>query len=222
MEKLPQYEALLPLAEFIKQWPEIDCTNNNQEIYLYHGTNCFRRWEINKAGAILPGRNSYSFFCSHPDDAYSYARAACLRDLGQGSINSLISEPVVLKVKFNSRIWLQVDFATALPLVQPRQTQGLSIAVLGPISSALVEDVLNCGHGCRGKQTVRTFDDGRFLQGIQRLREKASHPRLDAWLLRKLEGWTRAFAEWFHGGPLGEPIYSQQLRRLSHACVRYN
>ena len=33
-----------------------------------------------------------------------------MRDMEPGNINSLICEPVVLKVKFTERLWLQTDF----------------------------------------------------------------------------------------------------------------
>ena len=80
------------------------------DIFLYHGTNCYRRWEIKRCGMIEPGRSHYSFFCTKASTALTYARAACMRDMANHNINSLICEPVVLKVRFNKRSWLQVDF----------------------------------------------------------------------------------------------------------------
>jgi hypothetical protein len=110
VDSLRYHEVPPPLAEFAAGHGHLDYNQPENEIFLYHGTNCYRRWEINKTGFLEPGRNSYSFFTTRAQDAYAYARAACIRDIKPDSINSLICEPVVLRVRFTARTWLQVDF----------------------------------------------------------------------------------------------------------------
>ena len=99
-------------------------------MFLYHGTNCYRRWEITRTGYFQPGRNEYSFFCTNAADAYTYARAACMRDIGPDAFNSLICEPIVLKVKFTARTWLQVDFIQVLSTSAENDSPTYSVAVL--------------------------------------------------------------------------------------------
>ena len=60
-----------------------------------------------------------------------------------GQVNSLTSEPVVLKVVFNARTWMQVDFIQELnPGDDDRLS--LSVAALGPISVASIVDIMHC------------------------------------------------------------------------------
>ncbi|MGL1138519.1 hypothetical protein ACSIJM_23770, partial [Vibrio parahaemolyticus] len=75
-----------PLAQFACERAGLDYDSAQEEIYLYHGTNCYRRWEINRSGAIEPGRSNYSFFSTRAADAYRYARAASMRDMSPGAV----------------------------------------------------------------------------------------------------------------------------------------
>jgi hypothetical protein len=213
---LPQHQAPPALREFMAEHQYIDRAANQGGVYFYHGTNCYRRWEIARCGAIEPGRSGYSFYCSSPEEAFTYARAACLRDIGPHNLNSLVSEPVVLKVRFNERSWMQADFVQ--PVTRPETRTSLSVAVLGPIPMVHIEEVLHCNHGRRDGQSIRTFDDRCLREGIRRLRRKTAKFRLDAWLLVKFGHWTRSAAVWLRGGKgTTELTTADQLRRLSHA-----
>lgn len=214
---IPEHRAPLPLAEFLAQWKSVERTPDGSGLYLYHGTNCYRRWEINKSGAILPGRSGYSFFCDTAAEAYKYARAAGLRDIGPRAANSLTSEPVVLKVRFNERTWVQADFVQEISFTRDAATQPplLSVAVLGPISISHISQVLHCFHGCHGqKKSIRSFADGTLQSGIRRLKDKTGHWRFDAWLLQKLGSWTQEFTTWITGRQPTEVSTSDELRRL--------
>ena len=170
----------------------------------------------------MPGRSGYSFFSSKPADAYVFARSACLRDIGSGSANSLICEPIVLKVRFSPRTWLQADFIQEQPLGSAGECLGLSVAVLGPIPFANVIDVLHCTHGRQGGgqvERVRTFADGALLAGIRRLRAKTSRWRPDAWILSRLGMFAQKLAVWLKPGCSVELTVEDQLRRLSRCKV---
>ncbi len=184
-----------PLQQFATEWSGLDYDQELNEIFLYHGTNCYRRWEINRTGFIEPGRNQYSFFCTSAQDAYTYARAACMRDIGPNSFNSLICEPVVLRVRFNARTWLQVDFLK-LTSGEEATSPCFTAAVLGPVTCTSIVDVLHCTHGRRlgSAETVRTFEDGTFIESIRHLKDKLGKNRLDSWLLKKL-GFMRQTVE---------------------------
>src|SRR4029453_13951739 len=110
--------------------------------------------------------------------AYAYARAACLRDIGPGAANSLTSEAVVIKVRFTVRTWMQADFAQDMPAGPSEERAELSVAVLGPIPSSQIVEVLHCSHeGRLASNTpltppVRSFADGSLREGIGRLRLK--------------------------------------------------
>ena len=193
------------------------------EIYLYHGTNCYRRWEINRTGAIEPGRSNYSFFCTRANDAYRYARAASMRDMAPGAINSLICEPVVLKLRFNARTWMQVDFIQDIGSPDDEESYGLSIAALGPVPFANIVDILHCSHGRRlgcGAESVRTFEDGTLMEGIRHLRDKLCKRRADAWILRKLGVFTQQVGVKLSGGEVPELTFEDNLRRLRQSQVR--
>src|SRR5271163_320004 len=92
LEDFPHHEPPAPLTDFGAGQSGLDYDPAANEIFLYHGTNCYRRWEIKRTGAIEPGRSHYSFFCTRPGDAFRYARAACLRDVAPGAANSLTCE----------------------------------------------------------------------------------------------------------------------------------
>jgi hypothetical protein len=196
---------------------KVERPKDETAVYLYHGTNCWRRWEINRTGSIAAGRNGYSFFCNTAAEAMAYARAASVRDGGH-SANSLISEPVVLKVKFNERTWLQVDFIKEsaggpAPSPGPQQAARLTFAVLGPINCSSIVAVEGCTHGAQAQRSVRSFADGTLCRGIKRLRSTCSPDRLDACLLKKLCGYWRDFSMRIRGTPV-EVSESDQIRRL--------
>ena len=195
----------------------MDYDSGTEEIYLYHGTNCYRRWEINKAAAIEPGRSDYSFFCTKASDAYTYARAACMRDVQPMRINSLTCEPVVLKVRFNARTWMQVDFISELN-PSDGDPLSLSVAVLGPVAVGNIVDILHCAHGTRKLgESIRSFDDGTLIAGINHLKEKLAARRPDAWLLKKLGIFTQTVGARLGGPDVPDLTDDDYLRRLRQA-----
>jgi hypothetical protein len=203
------------LTEFAAERSWLHFDNQKNEVFLYHGTNCYRRWEIKRTGAVEPGRSQYSFFSDRPEDAFRYARSACLRDISPGAVNSLTCEPVVLKLKFNSRTWLQVDF------VQTEfgndELPHLTMAVLGPIAASAVIDVLHCTHGRRlgfGAESIRSFQDGTLLLNIRQLRTNSTKKRVDIWVLHRLGNLTRAVNVSISGGQMPEQTFEDGLRRL--------
>jgi len=210
------------LAEFVTEQSGLDYNSAEQEIYLYHGTNCYRRWEIKRTGFIEPGRGNYSFFCTRKADAYMYARAVCVKDVSLGAVNSLTCEPVVLKVKFNARTWLQVDFVKEMSgqdgeagVIGARR--GFSLAVLGPIAAKTIVDILYCTHGRRlglTPESMRTFADGTFLTGIYQLRDKLMKKRADMWMLSRLGKFSQSMGTSLTGGAVPELSSKDNLRRL--------
>jgi hypothetical protein len=216
LDVYPEHQAPPPLAEFARLKSGLDFDDGNQEIYLYHGTNCYRRWEINKSGSIEPGRSNYSFFSTKPQEAYTYARAACLRDVTTGSMNSLTCEPVVLKVKFTARTWMQVDFIQELNPGDQDDSSAVSLAVLGPVQFTSIVDVLHCTHGRRlgQSESIRSFEDGTLMQGIRHLREKLRQRRPDAWMLKKLGFFTQRVGVELNGGEVPDLTLEDNLRRL--------
>jgi hypothetical protein len=162
-----------------------------------------------------PGRNQYSFFSSRATDAFRYARAACLRDVGPNAANSLTCEPVVLKVKFNSRTWCQVDFIREGN--SETEASHLTFAVLGPVSAQHIIDVLHCMHGRRlgsSSESIRTFEDGTLIAGIRSLRVKITRKRPDAWMLKRLHGIHQSVTVTLSGGEMPEITLADNLRRL--------
>jgi len=208
------------LTDFAAEHSGLDYLSEQNEIFLYHGTNCYRRWEIKRTGAIEPGRSHYSFLCTRPGDAFRYARAACLRDVAPGAANSLTCEPVVLRVRFNSRTWLQVDFIQNVP--NDEGGEHLTLAVLGPVSSSAVVDVLHCMHGRRldsNADAVRSFEDGTLLVGIQQLRTTLMRKRMDTWVMHRLNGFTRSVQVSLAGGEMPDLTCEDNLRRLRQVRV---
>lgn len=213
------YEHQRPasLDAFAAEHLTADYNAIDQELFLYHGTNCYRRWEIKRTGFIEPGRNSYSFFCTRPAAAFKYAREACIRDISPTSVNSLICEPVVLKVKFNTRTWVQVDFVTQISPGACEDDTGLCVAVLGPISSSCMVDVLHCMHGrrlCCVSEATRTFEDGTFLASIYQLRRNQRRNRPDAWMLKHLGTFSQVVTVGLGGGEVPAITFEDNLRRL--------
>lgn len=207
-----------PLTQFIAEHPDLDYDQSQNEIFLYHGTNCYRRWEINHTGAIETGQGNYSFFSARPHEAYQYARKAALRDMNLKAINSLTSEAVVLKVRFNARSWLQVDSVREPNVLDADgKIMGFTIAVLGPISFSNIVDVLYCTHNRRLTSTtesVRSFENGTLIRGIRHLRFKLMERRPDAWLLKQLGRLTRKVEVELAGGEVPDLTLQDDLRRL--------
>ena len=194
---------------------------------MYHGTNCARRWEINRCGNIEPGRSGYSFFTTDPHSAYAYARVASLRDIGPGQANSLTSEAVVIKVRFTARTWMQADFVQEMPSGALEERTELSVAVLGPVPCSQIVEVQHCSHERRLASNnpltppVRTFADGKLLRGIQRLKGKTRHFRLDAYVLLKLGIFWRKLMALGKGSQPLEVTTSDELRRLCGVPSRH-
>lgn len=153
-----------------------------------------------------------------------------MRDIGPGAFNSLICEPVVLKVRFSSRTWLQVDFikiANELSEDEDKDAQPpliFTMAVLGPVLSTSVVDVLHCTHGKRfgsGSESFRTFDDeGVFAKSIRHLRETLTKKRPDAWLLKKLGLMQQSIEVKLAGGECPELTSDDHLRKLRQSQAR--
>lgn len=209
---LPDHEVPPPLAQFAGDSSKLDYNQAENEIYLYHGTNCYRRWEINKSGFIEPGRSNYSFFSTRAQDAYAYARNACVRDIKPDTFNSLICEPVVLRVRFTARTWLQVDF------VQQEADGSMTMAVLGPVHTSNVVEILHCNHSSKrlmgGFERMRTFEDGEFLSSIRHLRESLQKKRMDVWLLRKLGFVADKVGVTLKGGEVPALTPTDHIRKL--------
>lgn len=190
------------------------------DIFLYHGTNCYRRWEIKRCGIIEPGRSNYSFFCNKATLALTYARGACIRDRTHLNANSLICEPVVLKVRFNKRTWLQVDFWQTTNPGNPEENNNLSLAVLGPISADAIVDVLHCNHGRRlGSGSMNSLANEALFKSIQKLREKLIKRRVDVWVLRRLGSFSQGVTVRLSGGMVPELTFADSLRRLKQVSA---
>jgi hypothetical protein len=209
------------LAQFVADQDEIDVAPESGDIFLYHGTNCYRRWEIKRCGTIEPGRSNYSFFCSKANIALKYARAASLRDMSKYSPNSLICEPVVLKVRFNIRTWLQVDFWQSDNPGNAEDKNNLSLAVLGPISADLISDIMHCNHGRRLNPSITTpLTNEALYESLQRLREKLIQNRADAWVLKRLGGLSQNISVQLAGGNVPELTFADNLRRLRQVSTQ--
>lgn len=131
------------------------------------------------------------------------------------SVNSLICEPVVLKVKFNLRTWLQVDFIQEIRFNEEEEDVLVSIAVLGPVPFSNIVDILHCTHGRRlGGESIRTFEDGTFLTSIQHLRDNLCRRRADTWVLKKLGFFTQTVGVRLAGGEVPDLTSEDNLRRL--------
>ncbi len=210
------------MQQFASERVGLDYDLDSNEIYLYHGTNCYRRWEINRTGSIEPGRNQHSFFTTSAKAAYAYARASCIRDQMPGSVNSLAAEPVVMKVKFNVRTWVQVDFIQPIKL-EGGKVERLTLAVLGPVACSNIVDILHCTHGRRlgvSIESIKTFADGTFLDSIRHLKEKLQQKRVDGWLLKKLGLMEQEVMVYLGGGNVPELSSDDQIRKLKQSNFR--
>lgn len=202
------------------RFPGCDHDPAGSTIFLYHGTNCYRRWEINRAANITPGRSGYSFFSLSAQDAFCYARAASLRDTGSGAGNSLVGEPVVLKVGFNERLWMQADFVQASTGGSSDEPE-VTIAVLGPVPSSAIAAVSHCHHvRAEGLTGRRSFADGSLRSGTVRLRRKTARFRLDAFLLRGFCQLFRSGMLWLSGKRTPTLTVGDELRRLARVQAR--
>lgn len=144
-----------------------------------------------------------------------------MRDIGPHSFNSLICEPVVLKVRFNARTWLQVDFVK-LHSGEDGTASGLECAVLGPVTCTSIVDVLHCTHGRRlgGGDRQRTFEDGTFMSSIRHLRDKLTKNRVDSWIMKKLGFMKQTVEVRLTGGEMPELTSDDQLRKLRQSSTR--
>jgi hypothetical protein len=131
-------------------------------------------------------------------------------------MNSLTCEPVVLKVKFTARTWMQVDFIQELNPGDQDDSSAVSLAVLGPVQFTNIVDVLHCTHGRRlgQSESIRSFEDGTLMQGIRHLREKLRQRRPDAWMLKKLGFLTQRVGVELKGGEVPDLTLEDNLRRL--------
>lgn len=208
------------MAEFIAEQADLDWEAATGDIFLYHGTNCYRRWEIKRCGMIEPGRSHYSFFCTKASSALTYARAACMRDMSNNNINSLICEPVVLKVRFNKRTWLQVDFWQPIKPANLEEKGNLSLAVLGPISTEYIVDVLYCSHGRRLRSGLDSLQAAALVAEFHKLRDKLSQQRADAWMLRQLGVLRQTVSTRLSGGPVPDLTVVDSVKRLRQVSLR--
>lgn len=140
-----------------------------------------------------------------------------------GNINSLICEPVVLKVKFTERLWLQTDFVQPTNPNEETDIDYLSVAVLGPVPTANIVEVMHCTHGRRlgcGTESIKTFADGKFLDNIQKLKETLTKKRLDGWLLKKIGLMKQSVSTKLAGGEVPELTSDDHLRKLRKNQLR--
>jgi hypothetical protein len=145
-----------------------------------------------------------------------------MRDMGPNSFNSLICEPVVLKVRFNARTWIQVDFIQD-EAQKDEESTGLTMAVLGPVPCGSIVDVLHCMHGRRlggGAETIRSFEDGRVMEGIRHLKETLMKDRLDSWFMKHMGMWSRRVGTSLKGGEVPDVTLDDEVRRLRQLQVR--
>ena len=164
---------------------------------------------------IEPGRSSYSFFCTKAAVALKYARAASLRDMANHGANSLICEPVVLKVRFTKRTWVQIDFWQADNSANTEDKTNLSLAVLGPIGADFITDILHCNHGRRLHSGVTgSLTNEALFYNLQQLREKLNKKRADAWVLKQLGNLSQTVSARLAGGSVPDLTFADNLRRL--------
>ncbi len=177
------------LPEFLRHFPFVEHNWDGSEIYLYHGTNCYRRFEIRTAGQIELGRSGLIFLCTNADRAYDFARVASLRDQSFGYRNNLSHEPVLLKIKFDRRHLEDIDFVFNLNPDEPMGCD-LSIAVNEPITADRIVQIMHCDHSLdflHDDRASRAALDDEIRQGIKVLRGKATGKKAETWAARGLE-----------------------------------
>lgn len=195
------------LTEFLRHFPFVEHNWDGSEIYLFHGTNCFRRFEIRTAGEIAVGRAGLLFLCTNADRAYDYGRVSGLRDQDFGFRNNLSHEPVLLKVKFDKRHWADIDFVFNFSSDDPMACD-LSIAVNQPIEADRIVQVLHCEHTLEflsDDRSSRASQDDCLKQGIKVLRGKAP---------KNPETWAARGLERLNQGHAPELSLDDELRRL--------
>lgn len=192
------------LPEFLRHFPFVEHNWDGSEIYLYHGTNCYRRFEIRTSGEISLGRGGLLFLCTNADRAYDFARVSSVRDQAFGYRNNLSHEPVLLKVKFDWRNWKDIDFVFNLNPDEPMGCD-LSIAINEPVDADRIVQVLHCEHSLDFLHEHRNPADEELKQGIKVLRGKTTgNPEI--WAARGLERLNKG------GSP--ELSTDDELRRL--------
>ncbi len=125
----------------------------------------------------------------------------------------------MLKVRFTTRTWLQVDF---IDYLEGQESNSLSLAVLGSVASSHIIDVLHCMHGKRlgsSGESIRIFADGSLMNSMQQLRAKLRQRRPDAWMLRHLGIWSQSVEMRLNGGVIPELTLEDSLRRLRQIRV---
>ena len=196
MSKDLNFKISNDLPEFLRHFPSVEHNWDGSEIYLYHGTNCYRRFEIRTSGEISLGRAGLLFFCTNADRAYDFASVASLRDQGFGYRNSLSHEPILLKVKFDWRHWADIDFVFNLHPNEPMACD-LSIAVNKPITAQRIVQVLHCDHSLEflhDDRALRSAQEDELKQGIRVLRGKATDRKAEIWAARGLERLNQGYS----------------------------
>ena len=159
--------------------------------------------EINKLGEFMAGKGDLTFFCTSLFQAFAHAKIACLRDSRSQNDhlkpNSLITEPVILKVKFSTQLWNQVEFVNVL-FESPDEIRA-DIGVIGNISSAYIESVLFCKHG-RKLQEIAEIDHVSNFYAINKLRKLIQQRSAEEMILKSLYGLSQNISQKFNSNQL--------------------
>jgi hypothetical protein len=217
MSQLPDNLPPSSLASFVNEEPGIEKNYDASEIYLYHGTTCLNRFEIHLDGQIKPGRSGLIFLCTRAKDAHAYAHVASLRDKKPPIQNSLVQEPVIIKIKVDRALWQTVDYIQKINQVSPGFTPAYTVAFAEPIKIESIFDILYCNHACQliaAEQGVRSFDDGKLLAGIRRLRADDMQQSNTVQAMRKVISAKQAVYEKISGVQSIELTHDDELRRL--------
>lgn len=217
MSQLPDNIPPSSLANFVNEEPGVEKNYDSSEIYLYHGTTCLNRFEIHLDGNIKPGRSGLIFLCTRAKDAHAYAHVACLRDKRPPVQNSLVQEPVILKIRVDQTLWQKVDYIQKINQVSEGFTPAYTVAMAEAIDISAIFDVLFCNHGCQliaAEQGVRSFDDGKLLAGIRRLRSDDMQQSPTVQAVRKVISAKQTVYDKISGVQSIELTYEDELRRL--------
>ncbi len=128
-----------------------------------------------------------------------------------------------MKVKFNARTWVQVDFIQPIMRLEEGKEERLTLAVLGPVACSNIVDILHCTHGRRlgvSIESIKTFADGTFLDSIRNLKEKLQQKRVDGWVLKKLGLMEQEIMVYLGGGNVPELSSDDQIRKLKQSNFR--
>jgi len=129
-----------------------------------------------------------------------------------------VSEPVVIKVRFDARTWIQADFVRFEEPIDGGDRTVVCVAVVGPVNLKCIEAVLYCSHGNRYHrqcQPVRTFADAKLIAGIKKMRNDASRFRADAWALSQMCLIRQDLHNRLAAGGALEVTAADELRRLN-------